>query len=78
MVKKIIASVLLCFVLPLSSISTSGASVVNLSGSEPQVNELESLTQSEYIKLAEALDITKTNTSVDMGNSYTRVGLFAH
>ena len=33
-------------------------------------NELESLTKSEYAKLAEALDVTKTITPIDMGNSY--------
>lgn len=37
---------------------------------ETNSNISENLTHSEYVKLAEALNMTKTNSPVDMGNSY--------
>ena len=58
----------MCLVLPLTL--TSNNLQIIKEATNNSNNELESLTRSESVKLAEALDLTKKNTSIDMGNGY--------
>lgn len=68
MIKKLIANILMCLVLPLT-LTSNNLKIIKETTNNSN-NELESLTRSESVKLAEALDLTKKNTSIDMGNGY--------
>ena len=68
MIKKLIVNILMCLLFPLTL--TSNNLQIIKEATNNSNNELESLTRSESVKLAEALDLTKKNTSIDMGNGY--------
>lgn len=61
-------NIIISLLLSLTIFSIFGDNTVVTAATDSSL--LEDLTQSEYAKLAEALDITSTNTSIDMGNTY--------
>lgn len=67
MIKKMVMC-LLTGILALTTPVFADSSIKTVNASE--ASDLETITNSEYAKLAEALDISSVNTTVDMGSGY--------